>query len=96
MAMQTDIVLMSISREELQSLIKDAIRSELSKKKEKEILNAAEVCDLLNIHPSTLACWKRENKVSYKRKGKRIFFFRSQILADLEDSNYSKLKNINK
>jgi len=95
--MQTDkIILMSISQEELQSLVRDAVRSELSKKKEKEILNAKEVCELLNIHPSTLSAWKRENKISYKRKGKRIFFFRSEILADLEDSNYSKLKDINK
>jgi hypothetical protein len=89
-----NIVLMSISREDLKNLISEVIRSEFSKRKEKEILNAKEVCELLNIHPSTLASWKREGKLRFKKKGKRVFYFRSEILADLEDSNFNKLKNI--
>ncbi len=85
---------MSISREELQSLIGDAVRSEFSKKREKEILSGKEVCDLLHIHPSTLSSWKRENKIPYKRIGKRIFFEKAEVLAVMTESNYKKMESI--
>ncbi len=88
------IILISISTDQLQDLIKDAVRSELSKKKEKEILNSKEICEFLNIHPSTLSAWKRENKIPFSKIGKRVFFKRQDVINSLKDSKYYKLKQL--
>ncbi len=91
--MQTEIVLISISREDLQSLIRDAVRSEFSKKRGKEILNANDVCELLDIHISTLNKWKTEGILPYRRLGKRIFFNREEVLSSLKEAgSYNKIK----
>jgi len=89
-----NIVLISLSEEQLRTIIKDAIHEELSQKKEKELLNFKEACEFLGISPSALNKWKSENKIPFKRLGKRIFFNRQDIMISLEESNYSKLKQI--
>jgi len=89
-----NIVLTSLSEEQLRTIIKDAIHEELSQKKEKELLNFKEACEFLGISPSALNKWKSENKIPFKRLGKRIFFNRQDIMISLEESNYSKLKQI--
>ena len=89
-----NIVLMSISQTELRDIIKEAVHEELSRKKEKELLNFKETCEFLGISPSALNKWKSENKIPFKRLGKRIFFNRQDIMLSLEESNYSKLKQI--
>ena len=86
--MQTDnIVLMFISREELQSLIGDAVRSEFSKKQEKEILSVKDVCELLGIHISTLNKWKAEGIIPFRRLGKRVYFDKEEIKKAMNDNN---------
>ncbi|MBK7980252.1 MAG: helix-turn-helix domain-containing protein [Ignavibacteriae bacterium] len=55
-------------------------------------MNFKETCDFLGIHPSTLNKWKANNKIPYKRLGKRIFFQREEILNSLKSSNYYKIK----
>ena len=61
---------------------------------QKQIMNFQETCDFLGIHPSTLNKWKAENKIPYKRLGKRIFFKKEDILNSLKDSNYQKYKSL--
>ncbi len=87
-----NIVLISIPIDELKNLIKDAVHQEFSQKKEKEILNFKQTYELLQISPSTLNQWKAENKIPFKKLGKRVFFSRSDVLAALKESNYQKLK----
>lgn len=90
--------LVVIEVDHLYSLIKQAINEVVIKKKEsehpKELLNSKEACEFLGIHPSTLNKWKAENKIPYKRQGKRIFFQRREILNSLKESNYNKFKKI--
>jgi predicted DNA-binding transcriptional regulator AlpA len=92
--MEKEFVLVSISKDELQQLVKSAVRSELNKKAEKQLLNFKETCELLNIHPSTLNSWKSQGKIPYKKLNKRIFFSKSEVLAALKDSNHSKLREL--
>ncbi|MCP5061132.1 MAG: helix-turn-helix domain-containing protein [Ignavibacteriae bacterium] len=74
--MENKLVVIEIDH--LYSLIKQAINEVVIKKEEseqiKDLLNFKETCELLGIHPSTLNKWKAENKIPYKRLGKRIFF----------------------
>ncbi len=93
--MNEQLVLISLSKEDLKNLIKDSIREELNRKKEKELMTFKETCDLLNISASCLNQWKAQGRIPYKRLGKRIFFNKKDVLESLKDSNYSKLKELN-
>ncbi|MCF8260893.1 MAG: helix-turn-helix domain-containing protein [Melioribacteraceae bacterium] len=83
--------LVVIETEQLIVLIKEAIKAELSNKNEipqKELMNFKETCEFLGIHPSTLNKWKAENKIPFKRLGKRVFFEREKILKTLKQPDH--------
>jgi len=84
--------IINLSINELTELIRNVLQAELSKGKEKELLNSKELCEFLGIHPSTLSKWKAENKIPYKKLGKRIFFNREEVMQALKDSNYYRLR----
>ncbi len=92
--MENKLVVIEIDH--LYSLIKQAVNEAVIKKEEseqtKDLLNFKETCEFLGIHPSTLNKWKAENKIPYKRLGKRIFFQRREILNSLKESDYNKYK----
>lgn len=94
--MQNKLIL--IEEDSLYSLLKQALNEVLIEKEKiknkKELMNFKETCGFLGIHPSTLNKWKANNKIPYKRLGKRIFFQREEILNSLKESNYYKLKKI--
>jgi excisionase family DNA binding protein len=94
--METDkIVLISISQEELREIVRDAVKKELNLKKEKELLSFKETCEFLGCSASALNKWKSENKIPYRKLGKRIYFSRSEITSALEESgNYKKLREL--
>ncbi|MCK5455592.1 MAG: helix-turn-helix domain-containing protein [Melioribacteraceae bacterium] len=87
-----------VETDQLIELIKSAVNEALEKKEQnknlKDLLNFKETCDFLGIHPSTLNKWKAENKIPFKRLGKRIFFTKEDILNSLKDSNYQKYKDL--
>jgi predicted DNA-binding transcriptional regulator AlpA len=89
-----NIVLISLSQEQLKAIIKEAVHEELSRKKEKELLNFKETCEFLGISASALNKWKSLNKIPFRRLGKRIFFNREEIINSLNDSKFSKLQII--
>lgn len=92
--MENKTVLFAVSQEELTSIIKSSVAEVLhsreTKQKEKQLLNAKEVCELFGIHMSTLNKWKARNKIPFKRLGKRVFFEREKILEAMKDSRYSR------
>jgi len=89
------IILMSISSDQLENLIRDAVRSELSKQKEKELMNFNETIQFLGISRSTLNNWKAESKIPYRKLGKRIFFCRDEVLSSLKEAgNYKRMKEL--
>ena len=72
-----------IEIDQLYILIKKAVSEIVSEmvrpEQTKDLLNFKETCEYLGIHPSTLNKWKAENKIPFKRLGKRIFFERLEI-----------------
>jgi len=89
-----NIVLISIGKEELQELVRSAVKSELRNKQQKQLMNFKETREYLGISTSTLNKWKSTDKIPFKRLGKRIFFNRADVLQALKDSNYSKLRGL--
>lgn len=89
-----NIVLISIPQDKLKDLIKEALHEELNLKKQKELLSFREAYEFLGISSSCLSKWKSENRIPYKKLGKRVFFNRQEILESLKNSNYSRLKQI--
>ena len=88
-----------IEIDQLYILIKKAVSEIVSEmvrpEQTKDLLNFKETCEYLGIHPSTLNKWKAENKIPFKRLGKRIFFERLEILNSLKDcgcEEYETLK----
>lgn len=95
---QNNIILFSLSQDELRMIIRDSVKIELSafleNKREKELMNFNETCEFLGIHTSTLNKWKAENKIPFKRLGKRVFFNRTDVLSALKESKYFKIKEL--
>jgi excisionase family DNA binding protein len=89
-----EMIFLSLSRQELMDLIKAAIKEELNQKKEKELLSFKEMCKFLGCSVSGLNKWKSENKIPYKKLGKRVFFSRSEVVEALKNSNYFKLREL--
>ncbi len=87
-----------LSSAELEKIVRDAVKSALAevraKEKEKELMNFREAKEFLGISASTLNKWKAENKIPYRRLGKRIFFKKDEIIKALENSDYYKLKQL--
>jgi excisionase family DNA binding protein len=92
--MDKEIILLSLTKDELDHIVTSAVESVLNKKTKKELMNFKEVCEYLNVHPSTLNSWKSKGMVPYKRLGKRIFFQREEILAALKSINHKKLNKL--
>ena len=94
-SMQTDnIILISITKDELIDILRGVVRQELNTKKDKELMSFKETCEFLRVSASWLNKQKSEDKIPYKKLGKRVFFFRKEIINALEDSKYSKLKEL--
>lgn len=87
-------VLISLTKSELEEIITKAVERALETKEDDKLLNFKETCEYLGISASALNKWKSENKIPYKKLGKRIFFDKKEINKALEESNYSKLKQI--
>ena len=89
-----NVVLISLTQEELRNIIRDVVREELKHKGQKELLNQQEVCELLGCSVSAINKWKSENRIPYKKLGKRVFYPRTEVLAAMKESNYYKLREI--
>ena len=89
-----EILLHSISLEDLKEVIREVIREELNPKDEKELLNFKETYEFLGCSGSTLNRWKAEGKVPYRKLGKRVFFLKSELLSSLDKSIFHKIKNL--
>jgi len=93
--MENKLVVIEIDH--LYSILKQAVNEVIKEEKsrqQKELLNFKETCDFLGIHPSTLNKWKSQNKIPFKRLGKRVFFKRQEILESFQNSNFQKYREI--
>ena len=89
------IILISLAQEELKDLISKAVKEAIAVKQQKELLSFKRTCDFLGCSPSALNKWKSENRIPYKKLGKRIYFNRIEITSALEEAgNYKKLREL--
>ncbi|MFB9864318.1 helix-turn-helix domain-containing protein [Rufibacter immobilis] len=49
-------------------------------------ISTAEACAVLRISRPTMSSWKSKGLVPFHRKGRRVYFFKSELLASLESS----------
>ncbi|MTI30205.1 helix-turn-helix domain-containing protein [Xanthovirga aplysinae] len=83
--MKDPIILNGVSLDELfetfYNAAKKAIREESERKPQKEKLNAQEAADLLRIAKPTVYAYARDRVIPSYREGKRLFFKRSELVA---------------
>ena len=89
-----NVILLSISRQELTELIQEAVSKGLNTKAQKELLSVKELCVWLGISISTLNNWKAAAIIPFHRLGKRVFFKRAEILEALKESRFKKIAEL--
>jgi excisionase family DNA binding protein len=79
--------LISITPEQLQGLIKEAVQTELAKQQPSEneaendkLLSQKEAASYLKVTEVTLHHWKKAGKVKFKRIGHRILFRKGDLI----------------
>lgn len=80
-----NIILISLTKDELIDLFRGVLREEHNYKNEKKLLNTKEVCKFLDCHISTLNKWKAEGIIPFKRLGKRVYFDKEEIIKAMKD-----------
>ena len=55
-----------------------------TKQEAEEPVSIREVCALLRVSRPTLHSWMAKGTIPFHRKGRRVFLFRSEVLASLE------------
>ncbi|MEM8900144.1 MAG: helix-turn-helix domain-containing protein [Bacteroidota bacterium] len=85
-------LIISLTKGELEDLIESTVSRVLkayqatqtqpqsSSDPDKEILTVQEAADLFRVTPASIHAWKREGKLKFFRRGRRIYFKRSEIL----------------
>ena len=87
-------VFTTLSIEELRNLIKESVREEINREKDKKLMSFKETCNFLECSASALNKWKSENRIPFKKLGKRVYFIKDEIIKALKESNYYKMKNL--
>ena len=89
--MENNIVLLSISKNEIQELLRTVIIEEFPKPKKKLLYSSKELCVVLGISLSTLNNWKAAGIVPCKKLGKRIFYDIDDVIKSMEESRHQKI-----
>ncbi|WP_336516452.1 helix-turn-helix domain-containing protein [Pollutibacter soli] len=82
-----------LSEKEFKELLKNSVKellessNEIKKESQKEILSLRETADFLNIAPQTLYGYTSNRSIPFIKKGKKLYFKRSDILKWLNAGN---------
>lgn len=96
-------IIIELEKDELRQLMEEAVQAALTNatpQKEPEdlpeVLNVTQVCSLLNMKKSTLYQFTHKSKIPFSKKGKALYFSRSEIFAWLsEGRNLTKEEQVN-
>lgn len=93
-------IIISMPKKELEELVRSSVLSAIEQserpKQGKELMTFEDTREFLDISASTLFKWKRENRIPYRRIGKRIYFHKGEIIHAMNKSQYHKIKEIRK
>jgi len=85
-------IIIELEKDELRQLMEEAVQNamlnSIAKKEVEEvpeILNVDQVCSLLNMKKSTLYQFTHKSKIPFSKKGKALYFSRSEIFAWLSE-----------
>ena len=81
-----NLILTSLSKEELTSIINEAINQQLqptAEPKEDKLIKLEDVKALLNVSTATVHNWKKEGKIPFYKIGQRIYFKENEVLESL-------------
>jgi excisionase family DNA binding protein len=90
--MSEQIILTSISKNDLAILIKMSLRELLSEynviknkeNKENSLLTMKQVADLLSVSLPTIIKWNKEGKIPFCKVGKRVYFKKDEVLESVQ------------
>lgn len=57
-----------------------------------EKITSKEACGVFRISKTTLQNWKAKGYIPYHRQGRRIYFFRSDLIASLERARHFNVR----
>lgn len=88
-------MLVQLSTSDFLQLVKEAVKTELSKitdviklsqretENESELLTKKQTESLLNVSSTTLYLWSRDKVLEHKKIGRRIYYLRSDVMNKL-------------
>jgi len=93
-----NIILMSISKEDLQQIIRDSVKSELNNstvpspiiKEEETLMNTKDVQSLFGVSRITIHKWKKQGLFPYHKINRKLYFKRSEVIASMKRISLSK------
>lgn len=89
--------LLTISRDELKILIRDAILenkelfrfTEIKNEKTERFFSIFDLCKLLGVTRPTIDDWRKSGKLKFRRLGGRVYFLESEVLEALQKVDLS-------
>lgn len=92
--LNTQINLVHVSIEDMTSIMREVVATELQKVKElisatpkeddsEKILTREEVCKLLKVSTTTLHNWKNDGVLINHKVGRRVYYMKSDVMAKL-------------
>jgi excisionase family DNA binding protein len=96
----TELILLSISKEELQNLFAETIRKfqllsqpiEVKDNKIERLFSIPDLCKLFGVSRITINEWKKSGKLIYHRIGGRIYFKEVDVLNAMQKIDFSNRK----
>jgi excisionase family DNA binding protein len=90
--MNNQLLLTSITFDELKTVISESISTELQKfrpsteldKSDQELIKIDDVAKMLNVSKVTIFNWKKSGKIPFYRIASQIFFKKSEVLDSLK------------
>lgn len=86
----------AVTPKEFKEMLEEAVHNQLQKAENAKPMSFQETCEYLKCSASGLSKWMRENRVPYKRIGKRVYFFKEELNAAFKNSQYDKLRKLDK
>ncbi|KAA3439886.1 helix-turn-helix domain-containing protein [Rufibacter hautae] len=75
-------------------MVREAISSQFPAKETKEpedsLLTVKEAATLLSVTEATIHAWKKNGSILFRRKGRRVYFKRSELLASLKPADMGR------
>src|SRR5688572_4998722 len=88
--MDANILLSPITLNELESVIRNCVKTELQNfapeapQPEEELMTTGEATKILRVSKVTLSKWRKEGRIKFYRIGTRVRFKKSELMAALQ------------